>query len=86
MGAFPLDGKFGLDQGFDVYDDDFGNRSSYNLQKLERKAADVLTKSSQWLETQKSPWFLWVHCYDPHDPYIPPSPYSEQYAKSPSSL
>lgn len=83
VGAFPLDRKFGLDQGFDVYDDDFGNRSSYNLQKLERKSADVLTKASQWLETQTSPWFLWVHCYDPHDPYIPPSPYSEQYAQSP---
>lgn len=83
VGAFPLDKKFGLDQGFDVYDDDFGNRSSSNRQELERRAADVFAKASQWMETQPSPWFLWVHCYDPHDPYAPPAPYSEQYAQSP---
>jgi arylsulfatase A-like enzyme/Flp pilus assembly protein TadD len=83
VGAFPLDKKFGLNQGFDVYDDEFGHRSSSNRQELERRAADVLAKASQWLETQTSPWFIWVHCYDPHDPYSPPAPYSEQYAQSP---
>ncbi len=83
VGAFPLDKKFGLDQGFDVYDDDFGQRSSSNRQALERRAADVLAKASQWIESQASPWFLWVHCYDPHDPYTPPAPYSERYVQSP---
>jgi arylsulfatase A-like enzyme/Flp pilus assembly protein TadD len=83
VGAFPLDKKFGLDQGFDVYDDDFGHRSSSNRQELERRAEDVLAKAFQWIKTQTSPWFLWVHCYDPHDPYTPPAPFSEQYAQSP---
>jgi len=83
IGAFPLDRKFGLHQGFDVYDDDFGYRSSSNKRKLERRAADVIAKASQWIKTQSSPWFLWVHCYDPHDPYTPPAPYAEQYAQSP---
>ncbi len=83
VGAFPLDRKFGLDQGFDVYDDDFGHRSSTNKQDLERSAADVIAKASQWIKTQNSPWFLWIHCYDPHDPYTPPAPYAEQYAQSP---
>lgn len=83
VGAFPLDRRFGLDQGFDVYDDDFGHRSSTNKQELERRAADVIAKASQWIKTQNSPWFLWIHCYDPHDPYTPPAPYAEQYAQSP---
>lgn len=83
VGAFPLDKKFGLDQGFDVYDDNFGHRSSSKRQELERKAADVLASAAQWMEIQTSPWFLWIHCYDPHDPYTPPAPYSEQYAQSP---
>lgn len=83
VGAFPLDRKFGLDQGFDVYDDDFGHRSSSNKQELERKAEDVVAKASHWMKSQTSPWFLWIHCYDPHDPYTPPAPYSEQYDQSP---
>jgi arylsulfatase A-like enzyme/Tfp pilus assembly protein PilF len=82
VGAFPLDKKFGLDQGFDVYDDDYGHRSSEQMVDLERKAEDVVAKALPWVKSQNSPWFLWVHVYDPHDPYTPPAPYSERYADS----
>jgi arylsulfatase A-like enzyme len=27
----------------------------------------------------QKPRFVWVHLYDPHDPYEPPPPYSEVY-------
>jgi arylsulfatase A-like enzyme/Flp pilus assembly protein TadD len=74
IGGFPLDSRFGLAQGFDVYDDDFGKRS-----ELERKAEHVANKALAWLEVQENPWFLWVHCYDPHDPYEPPEPFLEQH-------
>ncbi len=83
VGAFPLDRRFGLGQGFDVYDDDFGHRSSEREMEIERKAADVVAKALPWVKSQRSPWFLWVHVYDPHDPYAPPAPYSEQYSQSP---
>lgn len=83
VGAFPLDRKFGLDQGFDVYDDDFGHRSSEIKMELERKAEDVTAPAAAWVKTQDTPWFLWVHVYDPHDPYSPPAPYAETYAASP---
>lgn len=83
VGAFPLDRRFGLAQGFDVYDDDFGRRSSEREMEIERKAADVVAKALPWVKAQQPPWFLWVHVYDPHDPYTPPVPYSEQYAQSP---
>jgi arylsulfatase A-like enzyme/Tfp pilus assembly protein PilF len=83
VGAFPLDKKFGLDQGFDVYDDEYGHRSSERIVDLERRAEDVVSKALPWVKSQSSPWFLWVHVYDPHDPYTPPAPYAEQYSHFP---
>ena len=82
VGAFPLDKKFGLDQGFDIYDDEYGHRSSERVVDLERRAEDVVSKALSWVSSQTSPWFLWVHVYDPHDPYTPPSPYAEKYSNS----
>jgi arylsulfatase A-like enzyme/Flp pilus assembly protein TadD len=83
VGAFPLDRKFGLNQGFDIYDDDFGHRSSERITDLERRAEDVVAKALPWVRSQNSPWFLWVHVYDPHDPYTSPAPYAEQYSNAP---
>src|SRR5262249_11197604 len=40
---------------------------------LERPAAQTTTAAIEWAKRAKSPWFLWVHYYDPHDPYTPPS-------------
>ena len=81
VGAFPLDSRFGLDIGFDLYDDNYGSR---NLQRdltfVERKAEEVTNKASTWLENHKDKnFFLWVHYFDPHAPYEPPPPFSEQY-------
>ncbi|MCK5377682.1 MAG: sulfatase-like hydrolase/transferase, partial [Acidobacteria bacterium] len=30
-----------------------------------------------------SPFFLWLHLYDPHDPYTPPEPYASRYPRQP---
>jgi len=81
VGAFPLDSRFGLDIGFDLYDDNYGSR---NLQRdltfVERKAEEVTNKASTWLENHKDKnFFLWVHYFDPHAPYEPPPPFSEEY-------
>jgi len=74
IGGFPLDARFGLDQGFDVYDDDFGEKT-----ELEIRAEFVVDKALSWLKHQENPWFLWIHCYDPHDPYEPPEPFLKKY-------
>ncbi len=74
IGGFPLDSRFGLSQGFDVYDDDFGKKYENEI-----PAELVIEKSLSWLKQQKSPWFLWIHCYDPHDPYAPPEPFKKRY-------
>jgi arylsulfatase A-like enzyme/Flp pilus assembly protein TadD len=83
VGGYPLDSKFGLTQGFDTYDDHFAGPGQKKSPLLERKAEVVVSKALSWLETRQSPWFLWIHCYDPHDPYEPPAPFSVQYKKQP---
>jgi len=83
VGAYPLDSRFGLAQGFDVYDDDYGTLSSQKFGSGERKAEIVMNRAASWLKTQKSPWFLWIHLFDPHDPYEPPEPFKTKYKYRP---
>ena len=82
VGAFPLDSIYGLSQGFDTYDGDFGQTVS-GKRSEERPAESVVDKSLEFLNLSHSPWFLWIHCYDPHDPYEPPEPFKTKYADRP---
>jgi arylsulfatase A-like enzyme/Flp pilus assembly protein TadD len=79
VGAYPLDSRFGLSQGFDSYDDKYSRIHAVNLSSLERNAEAVIEAALEWLEGRASPWFLWVHCWDPHSPYDPPEPFKTQY-------
>lgn len=83
VGAFPLDSRFGLTQGFDVYDDDYESNKYQSNSFVERKAERVVDNALEWLKVQESTWFLWIHCFDPHDPYEPPEPFKTQYEKHP---
>ena len=82
VGAFPLDSIYGLDQGFDTYDDDFGVNAD-GKRETERPAEAVIENALQYLGMTKSPWFVWIHCYDPHDPYEPPEPFKTEYKTNP---
>ena len=79
VGGFPLDSRFGLNRGFDVYDETYGTVGPAQQTRWERKAEAVVSTSLKWLEGRTSPWFAWVHCYDPHEPYEPPEPFLSQY-------
>ncbi|MCX6564815.1 MAG: sulfatase-like hydrolase/transferase [Candidatus Aminicenantes bacterium] len=83
VGAYPLDSRFGLNQGFDVYDDDYERIHDRKISTVERRADEVVGRALDWLNKQISPWFLWVHCYDPHDPYDPPEPFKGQFSGNP---
>jgi arylsulfatase A-like enzyme/Flp pilus assembly protein TadD len=85
IGAFPLDSRFGLDQGFDLYDDYYGTHSELEFFFVERRAEKVIAPAMAWIGGQKGKWFAWVHLFDPHQPYLPPSPYKEKYAQDPYS-
>jgi arylsulfatase A-like enzyme/Flp pilus assembly protein TadD len=85
IGAFPLDARFGLNQGFDVYDDKLPSQSSYPGAFSERKAEDVVAAARGWIARQKEAWFCWVHVWDPHAPYRPPEPFASRYKDDPYS-
>jgi len=83
VGAYPLDARFGLDQGFDIYDADYPHDYYSELTALERRAEDVVDKACEGIKDAKWPWFFWIHCYDPHLPYEPPEPFKSRFAKNP---
>ena len=83
VGAYPLDSRFGLSQGFDLYDDDYDIRNVKTDTGGERTADLVVDRALGWLEEQNSPWFLWVHCWDPHAPYDPPEPFKSRFPENP---
>jgi choline-sulfatase len=86
IGAFVLDRNFGTAQGFDVYDEgSWGAADTLGNLAAERNAKAVYDAFSKWLESRAGgePFFVWIHLYDPHAPYIPPEPYRTQYADDP---
>ena len=72
IGAFPLDSRFGLAQGFDVYDESYPSRPSKLFIFPERKAEKVIESAIDWIGKLDSKWFTWIHIWDPHAPYLPP--------------
>ncbi len=82
IGGYPLHSRFGLAQGFDVYDDDWERVKFLKFSAGERKAGDVIDRALEWLDRQDSLWFCWIHCFDPHDPYEPPESFKTQYVDS----
>jgi len=73
----------GFDRGFDYYDNFPANlpKSAPRYVRLERRGMEVEQRAEAWIRTHRTqPQFVWVHFYDPHDPYDPPPPYSTQYA------
>ncbi|MGZ5442430.1 MAG: sulfatase-like hydrolase/transferase [Thermoanaerobaculia bacterium] len=82
VAAYPLDRRYGLGQGFDVYDDNYGKgRATLDFTVQERPASVVLESAAKWWREQEGKRrFLWVHVYEPHAPYLPPEPYASRYA------
>lgn len=78
-----LSAQSGLDRGFDVYSGDFEGASgdAQFLNTVQKKGADTIAEAVKWLEARRGErFFLWVHLYEPHDPYEPPEPYATRYA------
>jgi choline-sulfatase len=84
IGAVILDSKTlapGLDRGFDFYDN-FPEHSQTKSRwgRVERRGVDVVQHAQTWMTAHSAgSRFVWIHLYDPHDPYEPPPPYSQTY-------
>ncbi len=85
VSAFVLDSQFGLDQGFDMYSDNFTLvEARVDSTHVARRAEETEVETESWLKQNSSKqFFLWVHYHDPHDPYDAPEPYKKEYAASP---
>jgi choline-sulfatase len=86
VGAYVLDSKWGLDQGFDSYVDEFDLSKSraISLAAIQRPANEVLDRALPWIAQQHdAPFFAWIHLYDAHSPYRPPEPFGSRYRDHP---
>jgi arylsulfatase A-like enzyme/Flp pilus assembly protein TadD len=83
VGAYVLAARFGLDQGFDRYDDATTTGLAAPGGYAERGADAVSDAALAWLESAPRPFFLWTHYYDPHASYRPPPPWAERFAARP---
>jgi arylsulfatase A-like enzyme/Flp pilus assembly protein TadD len=84
VASFTVDSRFGLDQGFDVYDDRVSEGDAFKPSNAERKADKVFAAFRGWLDKRtEGQFFCWIHFYDPHIPYDPPAPFSVDFADSP---
>jgi choline-sulfatase len=93
VSAFVLDRRFGLSRGFDVYDDRLDPRVGASAELVERRGDRTVQAAVGWLsglglpasgaDAPAAPFFLWLHLFDPHDPYEPPAPFRDAFADSP---
>jgi choline-sulfatase len=97
VSSFALAKRFGLARGFDRYDDEFPNglpeRTAQEttdrvigfLREWGAGSGELETNTSSHAPhpTPHTPFFLWVHYYDPHYPYTPPEPFRSRYPKQP---
>jgi arylsulfatase A-like enzyme/predicted Zn-dependent protease len=83
IGAFVLDQRWGLDQGFESFEDEIerAHGQPLDLAGVQRPADEVVDAGLDWLEKDDSgrPFFAWLHFYDPHEPYEPPEPYASRF-------
>ncbi len=79
VGAYVLDRRFGLADGFDTYDDRIRRKPDEGARlEAERPGGEVVDRAIAWLNQPSAHFFLWVHLYDPHAPYDAPAGYPEK--------
>jgi arylsulfatase A-like enzyme len=102
VSSFVLHRRFGWDAGFDHYDSEFSeNRASLRREMpgfedflpgveveggFDRRGEDTTRAARDWLATAPEPFFLFVHYFDPHNPYTPPWPYPGRVREFPVDL
>jgi arylsulfatase A-like enzyme/Tfp pilus assembly protein PilF len=83
VAAYPVAKGFGFGQGFDDYNEGLHPNPGIG-QGAERPANEVADSVTTWIGAHTAtPFFVWVHFYDPHAPYTPPSPFREEFKDHP---
>jgi tetratricopeptide (TPR) repeat protein len=80
ISASVLDSQFGINQGFDFFNDRLEEGRNVGLM-VERRAAQTSRLAIAWLARHKSDrFFLFLHYFDPHFDYAPPEPFASVFA------
>lgn len=83
IGKSIMASEYGFAQGFDLFNDDFSGQKDPQLED-ERRAGETCDLAVEWLEEHGDDrFFLFLHFYDPHDPYIPPEPFASRFRDNP---
>jgi len=85
VAAYPLDARYGLGRGFDVYSDDYPKGSYARVFTFpERPGNEVVGQAvAWWRENQGRRRFLWVHLFEPHAPYSATEPFASRHPMDP---
>ena len=86
VSSIVLSAQSGLERGFDAYGDAFdaGGDDARFLNTIQKRGDVTTGEAVAWLRARpQGRMFLWLHLYDPHDPYEPPEPYASRYAGRP---
>ena len=83
VSAHPLARVSGLDRGFSTYDDRFAPADLLSVSPRWRHGAETIDTAAAWIRGAPERFFLWIHLYEPHDPYEPPEPYRSEYKAAP---
>jgi arylsulfatase A-like enzyme/Tfp pilus assembly protein PilF len=85
VSAFPLDSRFGLDSGFDTYDDRLGGAETHtSFLMAERPGVQTVDSATRWRTAHgEARTFSFIHLYEPHFPYEAQEPLASRYAREP---
>ncbi|MHC5018472.1 MAG: sulfatase [Planctomycetota bacterium] len=79
ISSYVLEDTFGLNQGFDTYDDEF-DETITDAAGAQRRGGEVSEHAIRWLdENRRDSFFLFLHYYDPHIEYTPPEPFASMF-------
>jgi len=86
ISAFVLDSRWGIDQGFERYFDDFDLsrfEKQAGMDAIQRPGHETVDEALRWLAAERErPFFLWVHLYDAHTPYAAPREYAAGFPRT----
>lgn len=83
VSAVPVSGELGFDRIFDYFDEEFDPEMGGG----ERRAEDTIKSAIKWLgKKREKPFFVWIHLYDAHSSYNPPSEFRNLYMNVDSAM
>jgi choline-sulfatase len=80
VSSYALRSSTGISRGFDAWDDHLETGASTSIGDVSRSGAVTEQLAEQWIGSHAgTPFFYFLHLYEPHSPYSPPEPFKSRY-------